>query len=78
MVALKPDLVVVESGTITRDAAETLSKRMGVPVYVMLSTSFTAVGKHIDAIGALTGIRSGIAAAQHRIRETLATRGRKS
>jgi iron complex transport system substrate-binding protein len=73
MVSLKPDLVVVESGTITRDAAETLSKRLGVPVYVMLSTSFTAVGKHIDAIGVLTGIRSGIAAAQHRIRETLAT-----
>ena len=73
IVALKPDLVVVESGTITRDAAETLSKRLGVPVYVMLSTSFMAIGKHIEAIGAITGIRSGIASAQHRIRETLAT-----
>ena len=73
IVALKPDLVVVESGTITRDAAETLSKRLGVPVYVMLSTSFMAIGKHIEAMGAITGIRSGIASAQHRIRETLAT-----
>ena len=73
MVALKPDLLIVESGTITRDAAETLSKRLGVPVYVMLSTSFAAIGKHIDAIGALTGIRGSVAAAQHRIRETLAT-----
>ena len=73
MVALKPDLLIVESGTITRDAAETLSKRLGVPVYVMLSVSFASIGKHIEAIGALTGIRSGIAAAQHSIRETLAT-----
>lgn len=73
MVALKPDLVIVESGTITRDAAETLSKRLGLPVYVMLSTSFMAIGRHIDAIGAVTGLRSGIARAQHRIRETLAT-----
>jgi iron complex transport system substrate-binding protein len=73
IVALKPDLVVVESGTITQDAAETLSKRLGVPVYVMLSTSFMAIGKHIEAMGAITGIRSGIASAQHRIRETLAT-----
>jgi iron complex transport system substrate-binding protein len=73
IVALKPDLVVVESGTITRDAVETLSKRLGVPVYVMLSTSFIAIGKHIEAMGALTGIRGGVAAAQHRIRETLAT-----
>jgi iron complex transport system substrate-binding protein len=73
MVALKPDLLVVESGTITRDAAETLSKRLGVPVYVMLSTSFASIGQHIEAIGTLTGIRGGIAAAQHRIRETLAT-----
>ena len=73
IVALKPDLVVVESGTITLDAVETLSKRLGVPVYVMLSTSFIAIGKHIEAMGALTGIRSGIASAQHRIRETLAT-----
>jgi iron complex transport system substrate-binding protein len=39
----------------------------------MLSTSFAAIGKHIEAMGALTGIRSGIASAQHRIRETLAT-----
>jgi iron complex transport system substrate-binding protein len=73
IVALKPDLVVVESGTITLDAVETLSKRLGVPVYVMLSTSFIAIGKHIEAMGALTGIRGGVAAAQHRIRETLAT-----
>jgi iron complex transport system substrate-binding protein len=73
IVALKPDLVVVESGTITRDAVETLSKRLGVPVYVMLSTSFIAIGKHIEAMGTLTGIRGGVAAAQHRIRETLAT-----
>ena len=73
MVALKPDLLIVESGTITRDAAETLSKRLGVPVYVMLSTSFEAIGKHIEAVGTLTGIRSGIASAQHRIRETLTT-----
>jgi iron complex transport system substrate-binding protein len=73
MVALKPDLIIVESGTITRDAAETLSKRLGVPVYVMLSTSFMAIGKHIDAIGSLTGIRGGVATAQHRIRETLKT-----
>ena len=73
IVALKPDLVVVESGTITRDAVETLSKRLGVPVYVMLSISFAAIGKHIEAMGALTGIRGGVAAAQHRIRETLAT-----
>ena len=73
MVALKPDLVIVESGTITQDAAETLSKRLGVPVYVMLSTSFMAIGKHIDAIGALTGMRSGIPKATHRIRETLST-----
>jgi len=73
IVALKPDLVVVESGTITRDAAETLSKRLGVPVYVMLSTSFMAIGKHIEAMGTLTGLRGGVPAAQHRIRETLAT-----
>jgi len=73
MVVLKPDLLIVESGTITRDAAETLSKRLGVPVYVMLSTSFASIGKHIEAIGTLTGIRGGVAAAQHRIRETLAT-----
>ena len=73
IISLKPDLVIVESGTITRDAAETLSKRLGVPVYVMLSTSFFAIGKHIEAIGLLTGINSGISKATHRLRETLST-----
>jgi iron complex transport system substrate-binding protein len=73
IISLKPDLVIVESGTITRDAAETLSKRLGVPVYVMLSTSFMAIGKHIDAVAALTGMRSGIPQSTHRIRETLST-----
>ncbi len=71
MVSLRPDLVVVESGTITRDAVETLSQRLSVPVFVMLSTSYTAIGKHISSIGALTGIRSGVPSAEHRIRETL-------
>ena len=67
IVSLKPDLVIVESGTITLSAVTELEQKLKVPVFVMLSSTYAAIGMHIKQMAVLTGKGTGVASAIRRL-----------
>lgn len=57
--ALRPDVVLVESSTIDRRAADTFAARLKRPVFVQQSRTFDDVPRHLLQLGRITGSRSG-------------------
>lgn len=60
--ALRPDLVVVASATLTLADAERLAGRLRIPVFVQIPRRYDDVARHLEQLGALTGRRDGAAA----------------
>lgn len=53
--ALAPDLVLVDSATITPAAAEAFAARLRAPLFVQLSNSYDDVERHLLQLGQITG-----------------------
>lgn len=53
---LKPDLVVLDSGTITLTEAEALARKVRCPVFVQKSQKVMDIPRHLRQLGALTGV----------------------
>ena len=53
--ALRPDVVIIDSGTITPQVADVVQSRCKLPVYVQKSVTFDDVVRHIEQLGMLTG-----------------------
>ncbi len=54
--ALKPDLLIAESGTLNADALSNIAERAQVPVFAQLSTRYSDVEKHLRQLVTLTGL----------------------
>jgi len=54
--ALRPELVVVESATIVRSAADNLEARLKTPVFAQKSDSFDDVIRQLRVLSRLTGV----------------------
>lgn len=61
--ALRPDVVIVESATIDRAAAENLQARVKEPILVLKPRTFDDVLRHLADLGRLTGTSAGAAKA---------------
>lgn len=53
--ALRPDVVVVDSGTVDRAAMDNLQTRLRLPVFAQRSVRFEDVARHLEQLGRLTG-----------------------
>lgn len=59
ILALKPDLAIVESGTLQRATVENTARRLRVPIFVQMSRRFADVPRHLEQLGTLTGREAG-------------------
>ena len=53
--ALKPDLIIAESGTLQAGTVDQIAARAKVPVFAQVSRSYEDVMKHLEQLGRLTG-----------------------
>jgi ABC-type Fe3+-hydroxamate transport system, periplasmic component len=82
ILALRPDLVIAESATITAAEVATLDRRLKAPVFAQKSLRYADVVAHLHQLGVLTGRQSTAkkAEAAMRVLEAQAeklTRGKK-
>lgn len=57
--ALKPDLLIAESGTLRADNLRAISERAKVPVFGQVSARYADVEKHLRQLETLTGLPDG-------------------
>ncbi|MBC7807138.1 MAG: ABC transporter substrate-binding protein [Akkermansiaceae bacterium] len=57
--ALKPDLLIAESGTLRADTLNIISERAKVSVFAQVSARYSDVGKHLRQLATLTGLPDG-------------------
>lgn len=55
IVALKPDLAIVEIAKVDRRTVENAERRMGIPILVQTSVRYADVPRHLRQIGQITG-----------------------
>jgi len=66
--ALKPDLLIAESGTLSAGEIERIADRAKVPVFAQLSRTYDDVARHLGQLGSITG---HVSEAGHSINELL-------
>ncbi|MBC8141190.1 MAG: ABC transporter substrate-binding protein [Armatimonadetes bacterium] len=57
--ALKPDLIIAESGTLRADALVGIAERAKTPVFAQVSARYADVEKHLRQLATLTGLGRG-------------------
>ena len=78
LAALRPDLLVAESGTLSAAVVAHLAERTGVPVFGQVSRAYRDVARHLTQLCALAGIAHGAdeGSAELRRAETIAGKAR--
>ena len=63
--ALKPELVIVDSATLSVEAMNDLQTRLHLPVWAQKSDSYASITRHLTQLGKLTGQPAGAGKAAH-------------
>ena len=57
--ALKPDLIIAESGTLRADALRNIADRAGAPVFAQVSARYADIERHLRQLATLAGSGKG-------------------
>ena len=74
--ALRPVIAIVEIAGVDRTTVENAERRLQVPIFVQISRRYDDVGRHLEQLGQITGVRKGVGAAVQRMERAKATAAR--